>query len=101
MSANQTDGLEHIDVAYVARLARLKLTPGETVDFQRRLDAVLDYVRQLKEVDVTGVEPTAHAIPVDNVFRPDVARPGLDHDVVMGNAPAERSDQFFVPKIIE
>jgi aspartyl-tRNA(Asn)/glutamyl-tRNA(Gln) amidotransferase subunit C len=92
---------EAIDVSYVAHLARLKLTPEEQEQYQAQLDQVLDYVRDLQEVDVEGVEPTAHPHPVFNVFRADEAMPGLPHDTAMNNAPAQREEQFLVPKIIE
>lgn len=92
---------EHVDVAYVARLARLYLTPEETARFQAQLDEIVGYVRQLEEVDLSGVEPMAHAVRIQNVFREDTPRPGLDHDVVMANAPAVVEEQFQVPKIVE
>ena len=92
---------ESMDVRYVAHLARLRLTEDEQACFQAQLGQVLDHVRQLNRLDVDGVEPTAHAFPVQNVFRPDVVQPGLDHDQVMANAPAERQGQFIGPRIIE
>jgi aspartyl-tRNA(Asn)/glutamyl-tRNA(Gln) amidotransferase subunit C len=51
-------------------------------------------------VDVTGIEPTAHAVRIDNVFRADEARPGLDKEAVLANAPAQDGEQFLVPKIV-
>lgn len=89
------------DVNYVARLARLALSPEESARLQGQLGGILDYVNQLKQVDVAGVEPTAHAIPVENVLRDDAVRPGLSRDDVLANAPAQSDDQFLVPKIIE
>jgi len=90
-----------MDVAYVAHLARLHLSAEERAKFQRQLDDILSHVNELKEVDVSGVEPTAHAIPVKNVFRPDEPRASLGHEAVIANAPREKAGQFFVPKIIE
>ncbi len=90
-----------IDVNYVANLARLRLTDEEARTFQGQLDQVLKHVRLLAELDVEGVEPTAHATPLTNVLREDVAGISLDRSVVMDNAPAERDGQFLVPKIIE
>ena len=90
-----------IDVAYVARLARLDLTEAERVMFQQQLDSVLTYMRQLSELDVDGIEPTAYGQAVRNVFREDVARPGLDRDTAMANAPARLGDTFRVPCIME
>ncbi len=90
-----------MDVEYIAHLARIRLTDEEKERFAGQLGQILAYVEELGELDVEGVEPTAHAVPVHNVFREDVARPGLDRDTVLGNAPATRSDQFLVPRIIE
>ena len=63
-----------LDVAYVARLARLRLTTEETALFQEQLGHVLEHVTKLREVDVSGVEAAAHAVPIFNVFRDDEAR---------------------------
>ncbi len=92
---------EEIDIHYVARLARLDLTPDEERDMTGQLERVLGYVGKLKEVNVTGVEPTAHAFPLVNVTRPDEPRPSLDHAEAMRNAPAQVNGLFSVPKIIE
>lgn len=89
-----------IDVAYVANLARLYLTDAEIRTFQDQLDHVVGYFQELKQVDVTGIEPMAHAIRVQNVFRADEPRPGLDRDTVLANAPAQDGAQFLVPKIV-
>ncbi len=92
---------EGIDVGYVARLARLDLTPEETARFQSQLEHIVGYVRQIEALDVAGVEPTSHAVAVTNVLRPDVARPGLDHDTVMANAPETIDGHFRVPRIVD
>jgi aspartyl-tRNA(Asn)/glutamyl-tRNA(Gln) amidotransferase subunit C len=90
-----------IDVAYVAHLARIHLTDEEVVSFQAQLGDVVGYVEQLAELDVEGVEPTSHAVPVHNVMRADEPRPGLDIEAAMDNAPASRGREFLVPRIIE
>jgi aspartyl-tRNA(Asn)/glutamyl-tRNA(Gln) amidotransferase subunit C len=90
-----------IDVAYVARLARLHLTPDETAQFQSQLEQIVAYVRKLNEVDLSAVEPTARAVALSNVFRKDVVTPGLNREVVLANAPEQANDQFAVPRIIE
>jgi len=90
-----------MDVGYVAHLARIDLTEDETVLFQEQLDQVLHYVEQLGELDVDGVEPTAHAFPVYNVLRKDEIGQSLDHAEVMANAPAASDDHIRVPKIID
>lgn len=91
----------HIDVSYVANLARIQLTEQEAELFQGQLDQVLAYVEQLNEPDLLGVEPTAHAMALVNVLRADTPRASLDHDVVTANAPAVRTGQILVPKIID
>lgn len=102
MSEPESKAAASMDVSYVAHLARLHLTPDETARFQAQLGQVLGYVNQLRELDVTGVEPTAHAMPVVNVFRADeTPGPGLDHASAMRNAPSERNGLFMVPRIIE
>jgi aspartyl-tRNA(Asn)/glutamyl-tRNA(Gln) amidotransferase subunit C len=93
--------VEHIDVGYVARLARLELTPEETHRFQGQLDQIVAYVRQIQEPDVTGIEPMSHAHPVRNVFREDEVKPGLDRETGLANAPRPIAGQFAVPRIIE
>ncbi len=101
MNEQYSESTEGMDVAYVAHLARIKLTDEEIVTFQGQLDQILGYVAQLGELDVDKVEPMAHAIPVQNVFRKDEVRESLPLEKVLGNAPAERSDQFLMPKIVE
>ena len=90
-----------IDIKYVAHLARIHLTPEEESAFGAQLGQVLTYIEKLKEVDVSQVEPTAHAVPMVNVTRPDEVRPSLAHDEAMRNAPAEANGLFMVPKIVE
>ena len=92
---------EGMDVGYVAHLARIDLTDEETTLFQGQLDQVLHYVEQLNELDVDGVEPTAHAIPVFNVLRKDEIGQSLSHDAVIANAPAATDGEVRVPKIID
>ncbi|OQA29531.1 MAG: Glutamyl-tRNA(Gln) amidotransferase subunit C [Verrucomicrobia bacterium ADurb.Bin345] len=101
MNAKYSQDADKIDVRYVAHLARLHLGDGEATLFQGQLEQILEHVRKLNELDVEGVEPTAHAIPVHNVFRADEPKPSLDHDQVMANAPHAHNGQFVVPKIVE
>lgn len=89
------------DVKYVAHLARLGLTPEEEQKFGAQLGQVLGYIEKLKEVDVSQVEPTAHAVPLVNVTRPDVVRPSLSNDEALRNAPKKGGGLFVVPKIVE
>ncbi len=89
------------DVKYVAHLARLKLSPAEEQKLGTQLENILGYIAKLKEVDVSGVEPTAHAFPLVNVTRPDEIRPSLSNEDALRNAPAKANGLFVVPKIVE
>ncbi len=90
-----------IDVAYVAKLARLKLSEDETRLFQDQLGHILEYADKLREVDVSGVEATAHALPISNVFREDEAHPWFKAEDALRNAPRHANDLFIVPKVVE
>jgi aspartyl-tRNA(Asn)/glutamyl-tRNA(Gln) amidotransferase subunit C len=89
------------DVRYTAQLARLHLSEEEIAKFQAQLGQVLDYVEKLKAVDVSGVEPTAHANEVVNVFRADESRPWFTPQEALANAPRQANQLFIVPKVIE
>ena len=88
-----------LDVAYVAKLARINLTEDEVKIFQKQLDDVLTYVEKLRQVDVTGIDATAHAIPV--VFRDDVPRDWFTAKQALSNAPRQANGLFVVPKVME
>jgi len=90
-----------IDVKYVAHLARIALAPEEELKIGAQLGQILGYIEKLKQLDVTGIEPTAHATPLVNVFRPDVVQASLPVAEAMRNAPAKANDLFMVPKIVE
>ena len=90
-----------IDVAYVANLARIYLTDAEKEQFQGQLEDVLHYVHLLDELDVEGIEPTAHATPRFNVMRKDEIGLSLNRDEVLANAPKAKNYEFVVPKIID
>ncbi len=89
------------NIKYIAHLARLRLTAEEEQKFGAQLGQVLAYIEKLKQVDVAGIEPTAHAVPLMNVTRPDTIRPGLSHEDALRNAPAKANGLFIVPKILE
>ncbi len=93
-------GQDAIDVPYVARLARLALTPAETSLFQQQLGRVVGYMRELAELNVDQVEPMAQTMPRCNVLRLDEPRPGLPREKVLANAPRHDGEQFIVPKIV-
>jgi aspartyl-tRNA(Asn)/glutamyl-tRNA(Gln) amidotransferase subunit C len=90
-----------IDVAYVAKLARLNLTAEETQLFQKQLGDVLAYAEKLQSVDVVGVEAAAHAVPMFNVFRDDEPRDGLTAEEALRNAPRKANELFIVTKVLE
>ena len=90
-----------LDVAYVARLARLDLTGEETKLFQKQLDDVLKYAEKLREVDVSNVEAAAHALPIFNVFREDATQEWFTAQQALSNAPREAKGLFIVPKVVE
>ncbi|NBQ59442.1 MAG: Asp-tRNA(Asn)/Glu-tRNA(Gln) amidotransferase subunit GatC [Opitutaceae bacterium] len=90
-----------INVQYVAHLARLALTPDEEKKLSAQLGGILGYIEKLRELDVTGVEPTAHAVPLVNVTRADEVRPSLSHEDALRNAPRQAGGLFLVPKIVE
>jgi aspartyl-tRNA(Asn)/glutamyl-tRNA(Gln) amidotransferase subunit C len=88
------------DVAHVARLARLTLTPEELDTFTEQLGDILDHARALAALDLEGVEPTAHPIPLVNVMRDDVVGPLLDRDEVLAAAPDSEDGMFRVPPVL-
>lgn len=90
-----------MEVKDVAHLARLRLSPEEEGKLGRQLDQILNYIEKLNEVEVSAVEPTAHAFPLTNVTRIDEVRPSLPHAEAMKNAPAQANGLFMVPKIVE
>ena len=88
-------------VRHIAHLARLKLTDQEVAVFRRQLSDILRYVAKLNELDVTGVEPTAHPLPVRNVFRADEPHEPYTPERALANAPQREGSFFKVPKVIE
>ena len=90
-----------LDVRYVAHLARLSLTPAEEQKFGAQLGQVLGYIEKLNQLDVSQVEPTAHAVPLVNVTRTDEIRPSISNEEALKNAPAKANGLFVVPKIVE
>jgi aspartyl-tRNA(Asn)/glutamyl-tRNA(Gln) amidotransferase subunit C len=94
-------GTSDLDVAYVARLARINLTEGEAQIFKKQLDNVLKYAEKLRQVEVTGADAAAHALPVFNVFRDDLPRDWFTAEQALSNAPREANGLFVVPKVVE
>ncbi len=90
-----------LNIEYVANLARLTLTVAEKEKFSRQLGDILHYVEKLRQVDISGVEPMAHASPVYNVWQDDTACPGLPVEAALRNAPEQRDHLIVVPKVVE
>ena len=90
-----------LNIDHVAKLARIELTPEEKADYAAQLGDVLKHIERLKEVDVSGVEPTAHAFPLNNVWQEDIAREGLPVEDALRNAPARRGNMVVVPKVVD
>jgi aspartyl-tRNA(Asn)/glutamyl-tRNA(Gln) amidotransferase subunit C len=90
-----------LDVNYVAKLARLKLSDDEARIFQEQLGHVLEYADKLREVDVSGVEASAHAVPIFDVVREDEARDWFTPEEALSNAPRQANGLFIVPKVVE
>jgi aspartyl-tRNA(Asn)/glutamyl-tRNA(Gln) amidotransferase subunit C len=88
-------------VEHVAHLARLNLTDEEKEQMTKDLEAIIDFADQLNALDIENVEPTAHVIPIQNVFRKDEVRESLDRDELLKNAPSQKDGCFSVPKIVE
>ena len=89
------------EVAHLARLARLALDDSELDRLAGELDVILGAVAQISEVtDAADVPPTTHAVPLENVTRPDVVAPSLPRDQVLAGAPAAENGRFRVPQIL-
>ncbi len=90
------------EVAHLARLSRLALDDAELDALAAQLDVILRAVDTISEVaDAEGVTPMTHAVPIENVTRPDVVAPSLDRDAVLAGAPAAEDGRFRVPRILD
>ncbi|MCQ2378291.1 MAG: Asp-tRNA(Asn)/Glu-tRNA(Gln) amidotransferase subunit GatC [Victivallaceae bacterium] len=90
-----------IDVAYVAQLARLEIDPAQTEKLRRELGDIVSYIAKLDEVDVSGVEPTVHALSRSNVWREDVAKDSFPREKMLANAPETiGGDLIKVPQVL-
>ncbi len=89
------------DVAKVALLARLRVSPDELLMFTGQLNSIMDYVAQLQELDTSDVEPLAHGVEVRNVFRDDVRGDALPREAALSNAPKRNQESFLVPAVLE
>ncbi|RZO57481.1 MAG: Asp-tRNA(Asn)/Glu-tRNA(Gln) amidotransferase subunit GatC [Limisphaerales bacterium] len=89
------------DIKYVANLARIKLTSDQEDRLGSQLGDILGYVKKLEELDVSNVEPMAHAVPLHNVMRADQVQPSITNEEALANAPKKANGLFVVPKIVE
>ncbi len=99
-SGASVSGLDRDEVAHLARLARLAVTDAELDLFAGQLEAILGWVARIGEVAADDIPPTSHAVPVENVFRPDELRPGLTQEQALSGAPAAEEGRFRVPQIL-
>lgn len=90
-----------IDIAHVARLARLDLPPDDLEIYRSQLGVILEHAARVQAIDTAGVEPTAHPLDMTNTFRPDEVRPSLDRDEILAQAPEARDGYFVVPPALE
>jgi aspartyl-tRNA(Asn)/glutamyl-tRNA(Gln) amidotransferase subunit C len=90
-----------IDIAHVAKLARLALTQDEAAQFAAQFAHLFTHIRQLQELDLDAIGATAQVIPLTNVMREDVVTPSLDREAVLGNAPDREGPYFKTPRILE
>ncbi len=89
------------DVQKIASLARVHLKEDEISDIAKNLEAVLGYVNKLQDLDVSGVEPTTHVLPLKNVYREDEVKASLSQDKALSISVEKAHGSFVVPKVIE
>ena len=93
--------IDEATVRHISHLSRLKPDDDEVRLFSEQLSSIIAYIEQLNEVDTTDIEPTAHALPVRNVFRADEPGISLDPDSALANAPQRDGHFFGVPKVLD
>jgi aspartyl-tRNA(Asn)/glutamyl-tRNA(Gln) amidotransferase subunit C len=92
--------LSEAEVRHVALLARLALSDDQVDTLRAELNSILGHIDAIQQLDLEGVEPTAHAIPVVNEVRDDVPRPGLSRESALLNAPESEDGAFVIPRIV-
>jgi aspartyl-tRNA(Asn)/glutamyl-tRNA(Gln) amidotransferase subunit C len=90
-----------IDIAKVARLARIGLSPEELDHYGKQLQGILEHAARVQALPTAGVTPTAHPLPMVNAFRPDDVEPTLDREEVLSQAPDRDGSYFRVPPYLE
>ena len=91
----------NFDINKIAKLSRLKLAPEEGELLSKNLSAILDYVKNLDQLDTQNIEPTSHVLNLENVYRPDEVKKSLAQDKVLKHAPASDGLFFKVPKTVQ
>ena len=94
-------GIDREAVDHVARLARLDLSEEERQRMSEELTTILAHVERIQQLELDGVEPTSHTVPLANVLRPDEVQPSLPQEVALANAPESEDGRFRVPRIVE
>ncbi len=89
------------DAQYIANLSRIYLQKNEATDLAKNLEDILQYVQTLNKLDVSGIEPTCHVLPLHNVYREDKTKPSLTQDETLSIAVEKKDGSFKVPKVIE
>jgi len=91
-----------MDVRKIAHLSRLELSDDEAARYQEQVGQILKYVEQLRKIDVTGIEATAHASPIfDRVREDDISGDRLSREAALANAPSVAQGQFRMPKVVD
>jgi aspartyl-tRNA(Asn)/glutamyl-tRNA(Gln) amidotransferase subunit C len=94
-------GLSREEVQHIAKLARLGLSEEDTARFEEQLSEILDHFDVLRQLDTEGVPPTAHTLPLENVFSADEPRPSFPPNAVLANAPLAEDNLFRVRAVLE
>lgn len=89
------------DVLHIAKLARIKFSEQELEKYTKDLSSIVDFAETLKSIDVSGVEPTAHILKIQNVFREDTLKPSYNREELFKNAPSKDAGCITVPKVVE
>ncbi len=100
MAEHDTPAITREEVSHLAHLARIDLTDAELDHLAPQLSVILEAVASVSQVAAEDIPPTSHAVPLTNVFRPDVVRPGLTAEEALAGAPEAEGQRFRVPRIL-
>ena len=89
------------EVKHIAKLAKLSLSDDEVEKFSTELGQIAEFVNQLNEVDISGIEPTAHVVDKKNVFRKDEMKDSFPREQILKNAPSKEAGCISVPRVVE